>query len=130
MSKPRLTTTDISAMRYVSLVTFRRSGTPVQTAIWIAGHADTLYGYSEGHAGKVKRIRANGKVQLAACDLRGKVLSEFVDANARIVTDSAERVLAFAALKKKYGWQMVIANFLSRLSGKYAKRAVIALRLA
>ena len=120
---------EIGAMRYVSLATFRKSGAAVRTPVWIAAANNKLYVYSEGDAGKVKRIRANGKAQLAACDMRGKLLGDFVDASGRIVNDEPERAQAFAALKAKYGWQMGIANALSRLSGKYAKRTVLAFEL-
>ena len=120
---------EIGAMRYVSLATFRKSGAAVRTPVWIAAANNKLYVYSEGDAGKVKRIRANGKAQLAACDMRGKLLGDFVDASGRIVNDETERAQAFAALKAKYGWQMGIANALSRLSGKYAKRTVLAFEL-
>ena len=120
---------EIGAMRYVSLVTFRKSGAAVRTPVWIAAANNKLYVYSEGDAGKVKRIRANAKAQLAACDMRGKLLGDFVDASGRIVKDHTERDQAFAALQAKYGWQMRVANVLSRLSGKYAKRTVLAFEL-
>ena len=120
---------EIGNMRYVSLATFRKSGAAVRTPVWIAAANNKLYVYSEGDAGKVKRIRANGKAQLAACDMRGKLLGDFVDAGGRIVNDETERTQAFAALRAKYGWQMGIANLLSRLSGKYAKRTVLAFEL-
>lgn len=120
---------EIGAMRYVSLATFRKSGAAVRTPVWIAAANKKLYVYSEGDAGKVKRIRANAKAQLAACDMRGKLLGDFVDASGRIVNDDTERKQAFAALQAKYGWQMRIANVLSRLSGKYAKRTVLAFEL-
>ena len=116
-------------MRFVSLATFRKSGAEVRTPVWIADANGKLYAYSEGHAGKVKRTRANGKARLAECDMRGKLLGEFVDARGRVVSDAAERDSAFRALKTKYGWQMSIANILSRLSGKYSKRAVLAFEL-
>ena len=120
---------EIGDMRYVSLATFRKSGAAVRTPVWIAAASNKLYVYSEGDAGKVKRIRANGKAQIAACDMRGKLLGDFVDASGRVVNDETERAQAFAALRAKYGWQMGIANLLSRLSGKYAKRTVLAFEL-
>ena len=120
---------EIAAMKYVSLATFRKTGAEVKTPVWIAGEGDILYVYTEAHVGKVKRIRNNGKARLAECDLRGKVLGEFVDATARMVEGDAEVAQAFAALKRKYGWQMTIATVLSTLSGKLKNRAVIALHL-
>ena len=57
--------------RYVSLATFRRNGREVRTPVWLAKVDVRYYLFSEGKAGKVKRIRANGRARLAACDLRG-----------------------------------------------------------
>ncbi|MGR8949558.1 MAG: PPOX class F420-dependent oxidoreductase [Gammaproteobacteria bacterium] len=120
----------VGQMRFVSLATFRKSGAEVRTPVWIAAAGGTLYVYSEGQAGKVKRIRANGKARLAHCDMRGKLLGDFIEARGRVVDDAAERTRAFGALKAKYGWQMTIANVLSRVSGKFSKRAVLAFDLA
>ena len=129
MSNNQASVTDIAAMKYVSLATFRKTGAEVKTPVWIAGDGDTLYVYSEGHAGKVKRVRNNGKARVAPCDIRGKVQGDFVDTTARMVEDSAEFDRAFVALKAKYGWQMTIATLLSRLSCKINNRVVIALQL-
>ena len=115
----------IGAMRYVCLATYRKSGVEVRTPVWIAATDGKLYVYSEGDAGKVKRVRANGKARLAECSMRGKILGDFVEVNGRIVSAQEERERAFSALKAKYGWQMGIANLASRLSGKHSKRTVL-----
>jgi len=100
------------------------------TPVWIAGCNGDYYVFSEGKAGKVKRIRANGRARIAACDLRGNVKSEWIDATARIVTDPREIEAMYAAFAKKYGWQMAVGNFLARLSGRFHKRAIIGIHLA
>lgn len=116
-------------MRFVSLTTFRKTGKEIRTPVWIAEANGKLYIYSEGRAGKVKRTRANGKARLAECDMRGNLLGDFVEAKGRVVTDPEEHALGLRVLKEKYGWQMGIANFVSRLFGKYSKRAVLAFEL-
>jgi len=45
-----------------------------------------LYVYTIGVSGKVKRIRNNPRVRIAPCDMRGRVLGEWVEARAEIVT--------------------------------------------
>jgi len=115
---------------YVSLATFRKSGVPVNTPVWIAGRDNTLYVFSEGKAGKVKRIRNNPSVRLAACDVRGNLhTGDWIDGTARIVDDPGELAQAYPAFDSKYGIQMRVANFLSRLSGRFRKRAMIAIAL-
>ena len=120
---------DPAAEHYVSLATFRRDGREVRTPVWIAGHDKRLYLFSEGGAGKVKRIRANGRARLAACDFRGRVRGEWLDARARIVTDADVVAAAYRALREKYGWQMRIGDFFSKLSGRYPKRAILELEI-
>ena len=115
--------------RYISLATFRRDGREVRTPVWIAKLDARYYLFSEGKAGKVKRIRNNGRVRLAACDLRGRVRGGWLDARARVVHDAELIERVYAALRTKYGLQMIIGDFFSKLSGRYHKRAIIELEL-
>ena len=115
--------------RYVSLATFRRNGKAVLTPIWLARHNDCFYLFSESEAGKVKRIRANPAVRLAACNATGRITSAWLDAKARVLTDAHLIDAALIALRKKYGWQMTITTFFSRLFGRYKNRAYIKIRI-
>lgn len=111
----------------MSLATYRRDGREVRTPVWLAEADGRYYLFSEGRAGKVKRIRANDRARLAACDYRGGVKSEWLDARGRIVNEPDVIARAYASLRKKYGWRMAIGDFFSKLSGRYAKRAIIEL---
>jgi PPOX class probable F420-dependent enzyme len=117
------------AARYVSLATFRRDGREVRTPVWIAGDGARLYVYTNVHSGKVKRVRANGHARIASCDARGKLHepARWLDATARLAEDPPTRERGFAALHEKYGWQLGLALFASRLSGRYADRAILEL---
>ena len=115
--------------RYVSLVTFRRSGVEVATPVWIAQDGTNYYVFSEGRAGKVKRLRHDDKVRVAGCDMRGNVSGPWADGKARLVTDAATVERAYGALRAKYGWMMKIGDFFSKLSGRYARRAMIEIKL-
>jgi hypothetical protein len=115
----------LDAERYLSLATFRKSGAAVATPVWFARSGAKLYVFSEGRAGKVKRLRNSPRARVAACDVRGNLRGEWQDAQARVVSDAAAIERAYAALRAKYGWQMWIADMLSRLTGRYDKRAII-----
>ncbi len=119
----------VTAARYVSLATQRRDGREVRTPVWIAGSGNTHYVFSEARAGKVKRIRAQGRARLAACTAQGRVRGDWHDARARIVDDAASITAAFRALYAKYGWQMRLIDWLSKLTGRYGGRAIIELEL-
>jgi PPOX class probable F420-dependent enzyme len=85
--------------------------------------------FSAENAGKVKRIRANSRVRLAACDARGNVKSGWVDGTARIVTDPALIQEVRRALTEKYGWLMRLTDVMSTLTGKIHRRAYIEIDL-
>lgn len=116
---------DARTEKYVSLKTFRKDGREVATPVWIAVEADRSFIYTNGTSGKVKRIRNNGEVKLAPCDIRGKVRGEWVDARARMVEDEKTKSAVVGAFKKKYGWQMGLALMMSRLSGSRKDLAII-----
>ncbi|MGA1143082.1 MAG: PPOX class F420-dependent oxidoreductase, partial [Ilumatobacteraceae bacterium] len=81
--------------KYVSLVTFRRDGSPVPTPVWFAAMGDEFGVITETNVGKVKRIRNNPRVTVQVCDMSGKVSSDapVLSATARLVTgDEAVRV--------------------------------------
>ena len=60
--------------QYALLTTFRKSGQPVPTPVWFAEDGGKVYVYTRSDSGKVKRIRAGGRVELAPCDARGTLL--------------------------------------------------------
>ena len=114
--------------QYLSLRTFRRSGVAVDTPIWFASRdPDTHYLFSAASAGKVKRVRNSSTAQIASCDARGGSLGQWHDCHAYLVTDASESSIAYGLLTKKYGWQMRLLDFFSRLSGKINQRSVIRL---
>lgn len=121
--------------KYLNLETFRKNGQGVRTPVWFAESrpvaskpADaSLYVYSTGDAGKVKRIRNNPRARIAPCDIRGNLLGEWMDAEARIVTDNREAQLAQRLLDAKYRPWKQIFNFFSWLRGQ--ARVVIAFRI-
>lgn len=89
---------------HVSLATFRRDGRAVPTAVWFALHEGALYARSQAAAGKMKRIRNRGDVQIAICDAAGVVSGPWLDGTARILEDSDPLVAtADALLDEKYG---------------------------
>ena len=121
---------DAESERYVNLATFRKNGTEVRTPVWIASIEGVPAVYTNGTSWKVKRIRSNNKIRLAPCTARGDVRGDWVDATARVVDDDASRKKGVRAFVNKYGWQMRLALFMSRLSGRYTDLAIIELELS
>ena len=118
--------------KYLNIETFRKNGQGVRTPVWFAGEPEDdapekVYVYSTSDSGKAKRIRNNGRVRVAPCDVRGKVLGEWTDARAEIVTGvDAERGMQL--LNKKYmPWKQLL-DFFSIFSRN--KRVVFLIRPA
>src|SRR5262245_51304352 len=111
--------------RFLSLATFRKSGVAVATPVWFAALGGKLYVFTAGDSGKVKRLRNSSKARISPCDMRGRVTGEGRDTQARLIDDSGVVDRAHGALRKKYGWQMGLADLGARLSGRIRKRAFI-----
>jgi PPOX class probable F420-dependent enzyme len=114
---------------YISLATFRRSGREVATPVWFAARNGKLYVFSEGTAGKVKRLRNDARIRVAPCNVRGTVRGEWIEGSGRRVDEPELVERAYRALLRKYGWQMRIANFFSRLTGRFDRRAILELEI-
>jgi PPOX class probable F420-dependent enzyme len=107
--------------KYLNLETFKKSGEGVKTPIWFAAEpssdldssAAKLYVYTIGVSGKVKRIRNNGRVKIAPCDMRGKVLGAWVDAKAEIITGEEAKHGTRLLNKKYFPWKQLLAFFAS-----------------
>jgi len=114
---------------YINLETFRRDGRSVKTPVWFAAQGGHFYAFSEADAGKMKRLRNDPRVRVAACNVRGSVHGDWLSGTARRV-DAKETIdAAYAALQAKYGWQMSLTNFFSRLAGRIDGRAVLEIDL-
>ena len=102
--------TDVSALgdeEFVSLTTYRRSGEPVPTPVWVARDGDSLVVITAETSGKVKRARRDPRVVLRPCDRRGNVAPDAptVEGRAEVVTDAAAQEGPRRVLAAKYGLQ-------------------------
>ncbi|GAA1295536.1 PPOX class F420-dependent oxidoreductase [Planotetraspora silvatica] len=106
----------LGAEKYVSVVTFRRNGTPVATPIWVVPDGDALAIWTGAGTGKVKRVRNNPEVTVTPCDVRGNVRGESAGGRAEVMSaEDTERVRGL--IIKKYGlvgWLTVRGSRLRR----------------
>ena len=110
---------------YLSLATFRKDGRAVETPVWFGAAQGKLWVFTAANAGKVKRLRNSSRARVAACDLRGKLRGEWIDATAVIVDDAAREKVAYGALREKYGWQMWLTDLASTLTGRIRHRKIL-----
>ncbi|OFE15478.1 hypothetical protein BA895_06070 [Humibacillus sp. DSM 29435] len=90
---------------FIRLTTFRRSGEPVGTTVWVARDGDSLVVFTPVGAGKLKRLRHTKRVQLVPSSRRGVVADDAQSVEAMAEIDSSESTLRHvsALLNKKYG---------------------------
>ncbi|MEV7521947.1 PPOX class F420-dependent oxidoreductase [Streptomyces sp. NPDC091371] len=101
-----MTLDDLNRGRYVSLTTFRKDGTPVATPVWAVADGGELYVWTRTDTWKVKRIRNNGRVTVAACDVKGRVAAgaPVLEGEARLL-DEAGLKRVRRLMSRKYTWQ-------------------------
>jgi uncharacterized protein len=94
---------------FALLTTFRKNGVAVPTAMWFAHDQGNLYMVTSATVGKIKRIRNNGRVLIAPCDVRGKVLGTQIEAYAHELPP-AQHEYANTLLASKYGEQYEMSS--------------------
>jgi uncharacterized protein len=89
--------------KYLNIETFRKSGESMKTPVWFVQDGETIYVQTVANSGKVKRIRNNGHVNIASCKMDGKLVGNWVPAQAREVTDPEVSTKVNHLLDRKYG---------------------------
>jgi PPOX class probable F420-dependent enzyme len=115
--------------QYISLATFKKDGTPVPTPVWCAPLDGNIVVFTLRETYKVKRLRNDPRVRVARCDVRGKLLGEWIDGRAVLVDDPDREARTYDSLKRKYGVMMRLGNVLSTLTGRMKRRVVIEVTL-
>lgn len=118
---------------YLNLGTFRKTGLRVDTPVWFAIHHDALHGsafyvLSNNQAGKIKRLKNSSRCAVAPCTFIGTPTGAWQETEAFLVDDPDEIKAAHAALKKKYGWQMLLLDSGAWLGGRIKQRTYIRIR--
>jgi PPOX class probable F420-dependent enzyme len=102
----------LAGQKYISLTTFRKTGTAVATPVWFGEDAGMLYVMTRSDMGKTKRIRNNPQVKVAPSTIRGKVTGPDFSATARILPPE-EHQHARQTINRKY-WMARIPLIWSR----------------
>ena len=108
---------------YINLITYKRDKSSVTTPVWVADFSNTLVITTSLNAGKVKRVRNNGKATIYITNQNGsKKLSESLDVKASIIEDIDLKKQAADLIRKKYG---MMAKMI--MKGLDEKRTIIRL---
>jgi PPOX class probable F420-dependent enzyme len=111
----------LAGERYISLTSFKRDGTPVSTPVWVVSDdGRRLLVWTGAGTWKVKRIRRDPHVLVAASSMRGTERGERIAATARLADVPGLDEL----FRRKYGWQKRLVDFLNRKSPPGAWTAI------
>jgi PPOX class probable F420-dependent enzyme len=108
--------------RNALLHTFRKSGEAVPTPVWFGLADGKLYFRTYADSAKVKRIRANPRVLIGPCDVRGKPLGPMLEARGRPLAEDEETV-AEQAIRRNHGLfrRLYLAGFSGRVPDTYVE---------
>ena len=114
-SEPALTR--LGGERFVSLTTYRGSGAPVPTPMWVVPDGQGLLLSTPEGTGKLKRLRVDPRVTLTPCGRFGRVRSgaRSVDGVAEIIRDEDVVDHVATLLRDKYGLEYRLFMLVERL---------------
>jgi PPOX class probable F420-dependent enzyme len=113
----------------MNLRSFRKDGTPVDTPTWCVPLDGRLCCYTDDRTFKIKRMRREPRIEVAACDVWGRRSTEWYRAHCHIVGDSTERDRVFGALREKYKIHYQMSLWGSLLVGRVKHRVVLQIEL-
>ncbi len=113
---------------YLNLETFHKNGNGVKTPVWFVQDGDTLFVRTIANSGKVKRIRNCQQVYIAPCKMDGALLSGWIEASARLVSDPEIDRKVDRLLGKKYGSMKSLFGLASTIQGR--KNTIIEIKVA
>jgi uncharacterized protein len=118
--------------QFVSLTTFRRSGEPVSSPMWVARDGDALLITTPSGTPKVKRVRRDPRVQLRPSTRFGDVEpgAEVWTGTAEVLDAAPDVRAAHAVLRAKYGLVFRVLTLVERLERSHRTRVILRLTAA
>ena len=104
--------------KYLSLETYKRDSTPIQTPVWFVIDNDQLYITTKETTGKVKRLRNNQNARIAVCSMKGDIKSNWVDVGLEKIPEESNVEKIVKLRKKKYGFSARLVSMFTSQKGK------------
>jgi len=96
-----------------------QNGIGVKTPVWFAQEGGTLYIWTIGDSGKIKRIRNNPKVNIAPCRRFGKITGEWIAVQASVDNSAAAVRHVEDLLGRKLGFGFAVFRLIDRLRDRW-----------
>jgi PPOX class probable F420-dependent enzyme len=99
--------------RFLSVTTFKRDGTAVATPVWSVSDGRRLFAFTDLHSAKVRRLRRNPHVVVAACRPNGKLRGERVAGTAEVLTaaEDLDRVQELLIARYRISYRLVMLAY-------------------
>ena len=112
--------------KYLSLETYKRDNTPIQTPVWFVIDNDQLYITTRETTGKVKRLRNNQNARIAVCSMKGDIKSDWVDVGLEKIPEESDVEKIVKLRKKKYGFSARLISMFTSQKGKTVAYSIVA----
>ena len=112
--------------KYLSLETYKRDSTPIQTPVWFVTENDQLYITTKETTGKVKRLRNNQNARIAVCSMKGDIKSDWVDVGLEKISEESDVEKIIKLRKKKYGFSARLISMFTSQKGKTVAYSIVA----
>jgi uncharacterized protein len=125
------TTARLGDEKFVSLTTFKRNGEGVASPMWVVRDGRHLLVWTPADAWKVKRVRRDPRVVLAACGRTGAVRpgEADVEGSAEVITEPDIIARTETLLKRKYRLMFRIVTLIEAIVAR-GRKARFVLRIA
>ena len=110
------TLSSLKDVKTVLLTTYKRDGTPVDTAVSLAFDGNRAFFRSYDKAWKTKRLRRNPHVRVAPATVRGAATGPALEARATLLHGEEARTAARALARRHRLLQGVLVPLLHRAS--------------
>jgi len=77
-----------------------------------------LYAFTNKHSAKVKRIENYPRGEIALCNFKGDIQSNWVASKITIVTTNSILSQVMKKMYWKYSWQMLIVEILAKIANR------------
>ena len=112
--------------KYLSLETYKRDNTPIQTPVWFVTENDQIYITTKETTGKVKRLRNNQNARIAVCSMKGDIKSDWVDVGLEKIPEESDVEKIVKLRKKKYGFSARLISMFTSQKGKTVAYSIVA----
>ena len=112
--------------KYLSLETYKRDNTPIQTPVWFVTDKEQFYITTKETTGKVKRLRNNQNARIAVCSMKGDIKSNWVDVGLEKISEESDVEKIIKLRKKKYGFSARLISMFTSQKGKTVAYSIVA----